>query len=1015
MDKINMKKLFTVILSVMLIFCMAFTFACDKGGNNNSGSSSSSSSTSATDQKVTQTDTQAVKNGDFQFGTDEKSSYPKYTGINWTRSVAGKSSRTSGVIDTEDSAYNKLADENKPVLTEANGENEATYFNPRTPEYYGLVKAEDKFVFNAESYEDGDNEDGLVTSGSKILMIHNETTAEAGRGAAIKFTSSSSLTTSTGYAKLTVWVLTKDLKTIQGDTQEFGAYISVASTLSLSQPPLMVKNINTNGVWAEYTIYIEASDIANSRYTVTLGLGMGTANYKAEYVEGFAYFDNVHFEEIEEAEYVANTVYNIYDEDANGERYTELVANQTGKTYAANGDASQEFSQANYDATTKVNVSYSHRIAKSPLTVAVKEQSYNEVFVHSNTHNTGATAGVDTLENVSGTISGLSDAPVAQTENALYINLSELSSYTVTSDKIEVAANAYAHYSFFAHVETGINQKGATIIVEEVDASGNVLGSEIAVAQNFNTYNAEDKAHEWQKVSLFVENEYSTVRYFRIKFTLGTTDKVFEQAVTGLTKGHAVFAGFTTRALTEEQFNASASVDDHSATIALGREFVNGPEADDTQAQATYTFNTTSSTNALIQTQLVSNISGYTGIVGGHTMVGGEQSSYKHQDNLAGILNTKYLTSTFTYGLNADTIAAIKALKGEADIQPIVIQNTTAQAYGFVGSQLTLAANTTALISVNVKVVGDANAYVYLVNAEPLGQFTTLSVAEKQLAVKVTKDSKSAKTDSWVTVNFVVTTGEDDVIYRVELWNGERSGSAPSTGSVIFDGLKVTTSPNVNTLLAQLHADFDINADNTTTAKHKRADTVVKYTNSDGAEATYTITYDEQVVFTSYDVASTIVATYETTHTTNEIDNTASTETPDEGETEEPEQGSRNWTLQITSIVIAVVLLAVLVVVVVRLVVKKNKKVQVSQQNNFDRSGREAAQARIKANRERREAAAKQAALEAQKRAEEAQAKAQEEEKVEKVEEAEEVAHEAEAEQAEEQKEYDYDNPENNV
>ena len=997
-----MKKLFTAMLSVMLILCMAFTVACDNGGGNNSSSSSSSSS--STEAKVVATDTQLVKNGDFQFGTDSSTSYPKYTGINWTRTIVGVAKRTSGIIDTSDDAYNKLADANKPKNPVAEGEAQ-TYFNPRTPEYYGLV--ENTFVFDAETYESGDNEDGLVTSGSKILMIHNESN-EAGRGLAQKFTSSSSLTTSTGYAKLTVWVLTKDLKTIQGDSQEYGAYISVASTLGLSQAPLMIKNINTNGVWAEYTIYIEASDIGSSKYTVTLGLGFGTAEYKAEHVEGYAYFDNVHFEEIEKEDYVANTVYNVYDVDAD----QELVANQTGVTYTANGEKAEAFSQANYDATTKINLAYSHKVENSALTVAVANKEYNEVFVHNNQHNVGAEAGIDTLANVATSISGLADAPVADTENALYVNLTELSSYTVTSEKIEVTANSYNHYSFYAHVQTGINQKGATIIVEEVDSTGKVLGSKITVASNFDTYNSDDKAYEWQKVSLFVKNEYAQTRYFRIKFTLGTTDKVFEQAITGLTQGHAVFTGFTTKALTEQQYNSATSQDDYSSTITLGREYVNGPETDNTTSSESYTFNTTSSSSSLIQTQLVSNISGYTGIVGGHTMVGGESTSYTHQDGLAGILNTKYLTGTFNYGLSADTVTALNTLKGEGNIQPIVIENTTAQAYGFVGSQLTISANSTVLVSVKVKVVGDANAYVYLVNAEPLGKFTTLTVAEKELAVKVTKDSQSAEANGWVTVNFVVTAGEDDIIYRVELWNGDRSGNAPCTGTVIFDSVSVGSTPNVNALIAKLNADFEITAQNTTTANHKRADTVVKYTNDDGEEASYTITYDEQVVYTNYTVASTIIATYETTHTTNEIDNTSSTDTEtDDGEAEE-EGASKNWTLQITSIIIAVVLLAVLAVVVIRIIVKKNKKAQVSERNNFDRSGREAAQARIKANRERRELAAKQAALEAQKRAEEAQAQeAQAETQAEEVEEAVEEAQE----EAEEQKEYDYDNPENNV
>ena len=97
---------------------------------------SSSSSSSA------RTDYQVVTNGDFEFGTDEKAAtdYPVSSSINWTRSndsllnSATSSSKLSGIIDTDPDVYKEIAESQN--FAKVSEDENAEYFNPRTPEYY---------------------------------------------------------------------------------------------------------------------------------------------------------------------------------------------------------------------------------------------------------------------------------------------------------------------------------------------------------------------------------------------------------------------------------------------------------------------------------------------------------------------------------------------------------------------------------------------------------------------------------------------------------------------------------------------------------------------------------------------------------------------------------------------------------------------------------------------------------------------------------------------------------------
>ena len=170
--------------------------------------------------------------------------------MNWVRSSdsitssAVSSSYSSGIIDTAEEKYSAIqADKGLPEV------------NPGTP--FSVMSEDEKAEFN-KRYEDSEDADKIA--GSKILMIHNEVKGAEIAGTAQKFTSSTSLKVGKNeFAKLTIWVKTVDLKSsfYADNSGKFGAYIAVQNTIgSVSKSPVIIKNINTNGAWVKYSIYL---------------------------------------------------------------------------------------------------------------------------------------------------------------------------------------------------------------------------------------------------------------------------------------------------------------------------------------------------------------------------------------------------------------------------------------------------------------------------------------------------------------------------------------------------------------------------------------------------------------------------------------------------------------------------------------------------------------------------------------------------------------------------------------
>ncbi|MBO5736290.1 MAG: hypothetical protein J6S04_00640, partial [Clostridia bacterium] len=325
-------KFLAFLLSVMMVSSAGAIFA----SCNDTSSDSSSSSSSTEETTEAKKDEGEIKNANFNFTTPSKTTVIGTSVTGWSRSVystssgsANSSKSASGVINTSEWNYLTVANYEKSALeamSDAQAKENWDNFNAKDKlAYYEIWKAregnaEKSISKDFESYEslNIDEEDiptienpgnapGSAEDDNNVLMIHNNYYPKTDKfvGTAQKYTSSSTVTIPAGEArKVSVWVKTADLKSAASDgtVQDAvgkGAYISITHSVGgKSLDAFEVKNINTQGEWAEYTFYIQGSYYAETTFSMVLGLGQGSTTDRLDYVNGYAFFDNVTLEKV---------------------------------------------------------------------------------------------------------------------------------------------------------------------------------------------------------------------------------------------------------------------------------------------------------------------------------------------------------------------------------------------------------------------------------------------------------------------------------------------------------------------------------------------------------------------------------------------------------------------------------------------------------------------------------------------------------------------------------------------
>ena len=790
--KFDFKTLLVLLLSFTLCFATVFA-ACS-----NQNDSSSSSSSSSSEETNYPSDNQLLKNGDFEYTTFTKkdTDFPVYgSSTNWTRgydsigssqAVSNSSKYSDGIIDTADDAYNAIK-ANK-YLPE----------NPRTPEYLGLVDDE---LYNIADYENGDgksNEDKLLTSGTKILMIHNKT-SEEGQGTARKFTSSSFTLARNQFAKLSVWVKTVDLKSnVFGAT--YGAYIAIENTISSTAAPLVLKNIDTKGNWAKYTVYLSSSDFSTSAYRMVLGLGFGSAKVVSEYVEGYAFFDNAHMEIIDKTAYETAmggvaTENNVNLNELDGVTYKTLtkkiVKDQKAQEYIANENK-------NY---TEVKYALSHtreslKDYSDILTGATAEKNKSERAGDADN------AGVVALKDAYSALgfddkAKLPDAD--ENQNAVFFNFNtSATGYSLTSKKvITVPKKSYLKLSFWmkAEVKSALYSNALTVNVRDLGKTGaNETGSNVvstALVSNDSTKDYEnDNYNGWKQYVLFVSNTVGEVdRDFELEFVFGTMDAIDkDEDIRKLTKGYAIVTDLEGYELSADDYSiADTSSYTYAKKVSLSADLPNGATEDEDENES-FSFTYSESEKAgMYANGTAESVNGYQFVKAGSNAVGGENDNvygYNSEEVAGGIINSKY---------NAGFKVIADLLQTDKTVQAMYLgAKADAVAYGFIGKSATLSANTTTYISVKVYATNGAIANFYLANPNALDRFNILSLnpvdridSEKDKNLKKEYVQTYTGTDgAWYTLAYLVSTGNEAVTYRPEFWLGTRDNSA-SNGTVI--------------------------------------------------------------------------------------------------------------------------------------------------------------------------------------------------------------------------------------
>ena len=176
---------------------------------------------------------------------------------------------------------------------------------------------------------------------NNILMIHMPTSDMAeddddDYGPTAYGYSSKSFSLDAGsYYKLSVDVLTYDIAGTDDEDNVPGAriYLSSAGYAEIS-------GIDTKGEWKEYTIYIESAATSSTSLTLNLGLGKYSSYYRDGLTSGYAFFDNVTLEKINDGEVTEAEAEAVFTEKVNEERmaYETILADYRNETATADDE-----------------------------------------------------------------------------------------------------------------------------------------------------------------------------------------------------------------------------------------------------------------------------------------------------------------------------------------------------------------------------------------------------------------------------------------------------------------------------------------------------------------------------------------------------------------------------------------------------------------------------------------------------------------------------------------------------
>ena len=405
---------------------------------------------------------------------------------------APSSKYSSGIIDTSEGAFAKLDDEEVPSKDGAK-------LNPGTP------WSSEKITEDQYDYEDEDKRVNPQVKGSKILMIHNKT-SEDGLGTAQKFKSSSTVSIPiNSYAILSVWVKTCELKA-KGDAKP-GAYVLLTDKYaSSSYKNYEVRDIDTQGEWQKIEIYVQGSELVVTSFTVTVGLGRGNGTFKKDYVEGFAFFDNIQATVYTAKEFKA--LNKTVDFDSN----IKTEAGLKYKEYSATTEA--------YPLSFKYTRQDVETLAINDGKGAFSENVDSKYDLDNDGKNVIARKSIDSLNDetekeIKDAVSDISDTGLTD-KNVIFFNFTSPSTGYYETNAFSIEKNKYHYITFFAktYVDLDTVKMAKVDIVNSTEETPTWAEDKVKVIStvaSFTTESITDSAYgKWVKYSLLVKNPTDT-------------------------------------------------------------------------------------------------------------------------------------------------------------------------------------------------------------------------------------------------------------------------------------------------------------------------------------------------------------------------------------------------------------------------------------------------------------------------------------------------------------------------
>ena len=780
-DSIKKRKnqLLALVLSALMVPSVVALTSCKDEDESSSSSSSSSESSTSVDNGI-------ITNATFKtFNKNDGLNLIGTTVTGWTRSVnsttsgsASSSKAASGIVDTSkwtDLTTNTVSDFTG-VSEDTAKENWDSYTAKDKLDYYAAWEKanddDDKDVddlsfyekFNVKAADMPDCANPGTREGSEdtnVLMIHNQYPSEdssskyKNAGTAQKFTSSSTVTIPAGAAaKFSVWVKTSNLTSSdsEGNPQEAvgkGAYVSVTHSVgSKTLDAFEVKNINTDA-WKQYSFQIKGSSYADTTFTIVLGLGKGGGTDYLEYVNGYAFFDDIECELIDADEY----------SEAGADKVVGFASTKEDKTVNAyeNADA-DSFAMNFHKGFDKLSGGIGSLVDVSKIALTTEENNSGTKYTAGKNDGSIAVyptfgAGIITDGDVkqiyanAAALNGTNDEYVQSVydnyfKDKTYLADSEMlmllskngAAYTadVNNGAFSLKSGKYLAVSFYVKTSDLNGFTGVSITLNNGTNKTTISSIDTTTIAPVSIGKTDDVYEGWQKVIFFVANETETTNDIQFNFTLnyGPTT-VLDATRSQFYAGFAAFANFEISELDKSEYD-SADAGTYTKVVSL--------KTTETETDGDGGFDTAASvpSNA-IETGYAS-LKNYKGVYSDSDYLTGSgkgENAAINENPTAGLLNKEYESAyTDILATLGGTGATWNSVFGSDTTQPLVIYNSGANAkdrtnaYGFIGSSASIAAESYVTVSTRVKVY-NTNAYVYLVDMNDDSHESLLSIGRK--------------------------------------------------------------------------------------------------------------------------------------------------------------------------------------------------------------------------------------------------------------------------------------------